>query len=344
MTFEEIIHQNCQNTQIHWWPRFAYHYTDIQNAVSILESGLLYSRYDATRLGLMKTDNASSQVIDNTESDVIKSVRFFFRPMTPTQYHNEGYKHPQLRYELDCTGNCPVPVFFAFNLGSLLKQPETSFSPSSRAGFSPTMHTGVDEFMKLDFSQIYKSGPMTNPVEEKAFRQAEIAHSSPFQVDSCLETILCRNEFEQNMLLSMIARKSMGTYRKYRERIKVCRQFMFQNNGLFISNLVFSENKLSIVFSDTYEKRRYTRTQKSRNNIAQLTPVNCKLILDWYNNMGRITRKSRAVSEIDYEKPLPLRLSLPPVEDAKQLSIQVYLEDSLIGFKMQVLQEAQRVF
>lgn len=343
MTYEEIIDQNCRNSPIHWWPRYAYHYTDIRNAVSILESGLLYSRYDAARLGLMKTDNASSQVIDNTESDVVKSVRFFFRPMTPTQYHNEGYKHPQLRYERDSSGNCPVPVFFAFNLVSLLKQPEASFSPSSRAGFSPTMHTGIDEFIKLDFSQIYKNGPMTNPIEEKAFRQAEIAHSSPFQIDTCLETILCRNEFEQNMLLSMIARKSMGTYRKYRDKIKVCRQNMFQYNGLYISNCIYSENKLSIVFADTYEKRRYTRIQKSHNSISQLTPVNCRIILEWYNSMGQVSYTSRAISMIDYERPMPLRLSLPLVEDAKQLAIRLYLEDSLIGFKMQVLEEAKRV-
>ena len=344
MTYEEIIVQNCQNSQIHWWPKFAYHYTDIRNAVSILKSGLLYSRYDATRLGLMKTDNASSQVIDNTESNVTKSVRFFFRPMTPTQYHNEGYKHPQLRLERDRYGNCPVPVFFVFDLATLLNQAGTSFSPSSRAGFSPTMHTGIDEFRKLNFGQIYKSGPMTNPTEEKAFRQAEISHTSPFQIDSCLEAILCRNEFEQNMLLSMIARRSMDTYRKYRDKIKVCRQFMFQYNGLSISNCIYSENKLSIVFADTYEKKIYTQKQKARNSITQLTPVNCRIILEWHDSMGHVVHTSRATIPIDYERPMPLRLSLPPVKDAKQLSIQLYLEDSLVGFKMQLLEEAQRVF
>lgn len=39
-----------------WWPRYVYHFTDIQNAASVIQSGYLYSRAEAERRGLMKVD------------------------------------------------------------------------------------------------------------------------------------------------------------------------------------------------------------------------------------------------------------------------------------------------
>lgn len=43
MTYEEIIAQNYLNK---WWAEFAFHYTDMSNAVNILRDGCLYSRED----------------------------------------------------------------------------------------------------------------------------------------------------------------------------------------------------------------------------------------------------------------------------------------------------------
>lgn len=88
MEYIDIIRDNSENrSPVSWWPKFAFHYTDVTNAVSILSSGFLYSRADATHLRVMKNDNASRQVIDMTDSDVVSKVRFYFRPLTPTQYH-----------------------------------------------------------------------------------------------------------------------------------------------------------------------------------------------------------------------------------------------------------------
>lgn len=94
MTYEEIIAQNYLNK---WWAEFAFHYTDMSNAVNILRDGCLYSRIDAEMYGNMSNDNASMQVINMTNSDIESYVRMYFRPHTPTQYHNEGYKHVRLR-------------------------------------------------------------------------------------------------------------------------------------------------------------------------------------------------------------------------------------------------------
>ena len=53
MTYKDIIRDNCENhSSVSWWPKFAFHYTDISNAISILHSGFLYSRASATILKL----------------------------------------------------------------------------------------------------------------------------------------------------------------------------------------------------------------------------------------------------------------------------------------------------
>lgn len=44
-----------------WWPKYVYHYTDIHNAVSILETGKVFSRNRAREI--MINENASLEVI-----------------------------------------------------------------------------------------------------------------------------------------------------------------------------------------------------------------------------------------------------------------------------------------
>ncbi|MCK4449304.1 MAG: DUF4433 domain-containing protein, partial [Anaerolineae bacterium] len=73
-----------------WWPRYVYHFTDVRNAASIIQSGHLYSRAGAERRNLMKIDNASPQIIQQTRPEHLEYVRLYFRPRTPTQYRNEG--------------------------------------------------------------------------------------------------------------------------------------------------------------------------------------------------------------------------------------------------------------
>ena len=97
MNYRDIIHNNCNQSKVSWWPKYAYHFTDVRNAVNILRTGTLYSRIEADERKLMVNDNASKQVIDMTHAAALSNVRFYFRPLTPTQYYNEGYKHRLLR-------------------------------------------------------------------------------------------------------------------------------------------------------------------------------------------------------------------------------------------------------
>lgn len=127
------------------------------NAVNILAAGRLYSRNQAKAKGLMVNDNASEKVIAYNDF-VTKYVRFYFRPLTPTQYYNEGYKHPDFRFDNNKNANVTVPVFFLLDLESMLNSGQMKFSATTLAGYNPSsVSTGVQSFTKLPFEKIYSS-------------------------------------------------------------------------------------------------------------------------------------------------------------------------------------------
>ena len=75
-----------------WWPNCLFHCTDIRNVVRILNSGELLSRVQAKASNTLEIDIASSDVIARTALEWQDYVRLYFRPKTPTQYNNEGFR------------------------------------------------------------------------------------------------------------------------------------------------------------------------------------------------------------------------------------------------------------
>jgi hypothetical protein len=153
-----------------WWPRFVFHYTNLQNAVSILHSGALFSRTEALRQGVMSSDNASPDVIQHTEPRWKDSVRLYFRPRTPTQYNNEGIR-PVHQRSLD--SHCPVPVFLLFDSLDILTRQSTLFSDRSLAKAAVGVGDSAVEFLKLPFQKIY--------------------HNTWFEPDQHDEIVACRH-------------------------------------------------------------------------------------------------------------------------------------------------------
>ena len=220
MSFAETIRDNCKHhSPVPWWPRFAYHYTDVTNAVGILEKGILYSRAKAESMNLMHNDNASRQVIDMTQTEARSCARFYFRPLTPTQYYNEGFKHSQLRYDQDENANTPVPVFFLFDLETLLSLPGVQFSEQKQSGYGSPLQYGEDAFSALNFDYIYSKGP-ENFTAAKSYRHAEILHQNSLNIDLCLKQVLCRNDIERTTLLNLLKKESPRSFHKYKDIIK----------------------------------------------------------------------------------------------------------------------------
>lgn len=147
-------------TKRKYWPRFAFHFTDIDNAIDILNQGFLVSREYAKKYGVMRNDNASNVVISQTNENVKSMVRLYFRPRTPTQYYNEGFQTSYRCNQSDLQANCPVPVFFLFDLVSLLKCPDVQFSDRSLASSGTSLMRTPTEFSRLPFDKIYHDSGM----------------------------------------------------------------------------------------------------------------------------------------------------------------------------------------
>ena len=128
-TYSEIIRQQRKRLprEINWWPSYLYHYTDVHNAVGILEKEWLYDRKTAEAQHLAKTDAASRNVLEVTGDDIKHCARLYMRPLTPTQYYSEGYKPEAARHKDYKETDCPVAIFFLFDAVRTLSYPGVCF-------------------------------------------------------------------------------------------------------------------------------------------------------------------------------------------------------------------------
>lgn len=344
MDYRELIKANCEHhSSVPWWPKFAFHITDVKNVVSILSSGYLYSRTNAKKLGLMHNDNASRQVIDMTKTEAAAYVRFYFRPLTPTQYHNEGYKHPALRYKGDDQANIPIPVFFAFDLEKLLKMPGVQFSELAQSGYGSQLFKTAEDFSNFHFDKIYSKGYDENWKDTQKYRHAEILYPSQFEINSCLTAILCRNNVERSTLLNLLKYESNTLYGYYKPIIKLCREDMYECNGLFINECQYHDNTVSISFSNTYKKVQHSRKEMSKQGLTTLPPIKARLELLWLNTKS-LLYKTVTETQVDYLNPKSITFTnLPNVPKAKMLQIKFYFEDDLMCLLAQSLSEAELI-
>lgn len=328
MTIQDVINENRKKAPVKWWPQYAFHYTDIENAVSILKTGWLYGRARAESLKIMDNENASRHVISITNNRVKTYARLYFRPLTPTQFHNEGYKHKNLRFEGEVFANVPVPVFFLFDLAKLIELQNVFFSETSQAGGGSEMLQGVENFKKLEFDKIYANSVMLNPQEEKKYRQAEILCRDSLDIDKCLSKIICRTEIERDTLLNLLRLRDKETYDKYFNIVSVKKDDLFEYNGIYISNIEYSLGNCNIIYSHTNEKIYYI----NRYSNGTLSPMVSRAIFDWSNGKNIIKQNvSEFFIRYDYPNSIMIKDLLPP-EGAKELYITVEVDSHLMAY------------
>lgn len=192
-------------------PRFLYHFSDISNIVSILECGFVGSRNLCIERGLMLNDNASKDVISITKENNKNMVRFYFRPKTPTQYHNEGIKSKYKKYKME-NAHCPIPVFLVFDAVGILSLSESRFVERNLA-YDPPIKSKIEELEKFDFEKIYHSGyTYDHEVIEK--RHAEVLIKDKCSLEN-LVSVVCRSAAEKDTLINLLKLKGVN-YKKYR--------------------------------------------------------------------------------------------------------------------------------
>lgn len=252
-TFEEVI-RTLKETVFFKYDsyhlsliKYAYHYSDLGNIISILNQKKIYSRKKSEEEGLMLNDNASTNVIGNTDDRIKEYVRFYFRPKTPTQYHNEGFKLESAEDSLDA--HCPLPVFLLVDLISLLNADECSFSEISLARKNTNLMNSGQDFLDLPFEKIYHKGRIDTKVKEDiiAHRQAEIVIPNEYDISNSLMKIMVRSFAEKQTLINSLPLQMRD---EYEPKIYIdSRKNFFNGMRLYINEVELSDSSVLIKFN-----------------------------------------------------------------------------------------------
>ena len=177
------------------WSRYLFHTTDVRNAASILHVGMLYSRREAVRRGLLANDQAADSVMARTRLEDQSYARLYFRPRTPTAWHNEGIRKPRdLAYR---SAHCPVPVAFAFDAKDVLTRADVRFSDQSVAHRDARVGQDAAFLELLPWKDVYSLLPANVPA-----KHAETLVPDRLPLDSTT-WVFTRSAAERTTLLTL---------------------------------------------------------------------------------------------------------------------------------------------
>lgn len=178
------------------WPSRLFHHAPLENAVSILQQGFIRARNDPDN-GLPR-DVAGADII-NLRDHAHQSVRFYFRPRTPTQFYVEGVRKPE-----DCRDfgvHAPILVMFVFRAKPILTAQGTEFSDENMQRGSALVGNNNNFFQQIPFEKVYHEGGLCGDRSIIAHRCAEVLASSPLPLEGNLQWVYCRSEAERQTLL-----------------------------------------------------------------------------------------------------------------------------------------------
>lgn len=325
MDYKDILEnqKNQLRSELKWWPNFLYHFTDVHNASSILNQGWIYSRERVEEQHIMANDNASNAVISATSEDSKCYGRLYFRPLTPTQFHNEGYKPIEVR-KSDLNASCPVPVFFCLNANATLHYYGTKFAEKGIAGHRHNIQHGVEKFSELNFSKIYHEGWFTE--EEKdiiEYRHSEVIREEGFPVEPLLKCILCRSMAEKETLLFLLKQFSLRMYNTYRDKILYKPKLKcFFNNGIYVKQVEVVDGVLKIYFNDPEQRH----IPKDKTDVR----INVKLSIEYKAKDGRVLSMQNAGSNLNYAKVRACRYELSSLEECDCIRLKVSIDDAVM--------------
>lgn len=142
-------------------------------------------------------------------------------------------------------------------------------------------------------------------------------------------------------LLNLLKYENPTQYYRYKSRIKLCREDLFENNGLFVTQCQFHGNTVSLEFSNTYSKAKHSYNEMRKRELTELTPIKARLELLWLNKQT-LCYKTVTETQIDYLNPKSLTFTnLPNVPHAKTIHIKFYFEEDLMCYLEQPLADAK---
>ncbi len=204
--------QSYLNDSNRWWSNYIFHFSHVTNIASILNNNMLLSREELDKFSNTNlNDNASQEVIDGTDNEFKDYVRFYFRPLTPTQFHNEGIRAKEEITTLNA--HCPVPVFLLFDT-AMLDDDDFYFSYESLAShYEIPLHQGEEALLNAPFHHIYHNESTYN-LDGHTIRKRR--HAEVVTKKQCdlkyLKKIVCRNTAEADTLKDLLNDNALALY------------------------------------------------------------------------------------------------------------------------------------
>lgn len=234
-----------------WWTKFVFHYNDINNIVSILNSGKLYSRNKAKELGLLRTDIANDDVIANTNLNVGEYTRFYFGAKTPTLYNNEGLI-PQ--NQIKNKAHCPVPVFLLFDFIEILSIENIYFSNGNMGAKQLEVYNDIKNLRALEWSYIYHREHLQNDGLKSHIiycRNAEVLVKDEVDVYKSLKWICVRSSADKDTLFNLV---DTNTKELIKDKIKIfTTDGLFHNHRTYLNTIKLAGKGLYINFLNMNE-------------------------------------------------------------------------------------------
>ncbi len=228
-----------------WWTNYVFHFTAVENAVKILKSGSLLSRKQVDKEDSNFVDSASPEIIGQTEERWKDFVRFYFRPRTPTLYHNEGFR-PTKSQTLHA--HCPIPIYLLFDFHSVITLADSEFSIGTLAGHTTQTYKTAEDFANFPFDYIYHDNWFT-PEDRNCIisaRQAEVIYPQRINLQY-LKLICCRSQAEYETLRNLL---STQIWNDWKDRIKVIgHQPVFFKKWLYIDQITLRDDNVILKFN-----------------------------------------------------------------------------------------------
>jgi hypothetical protein len=170
---------------------------------------------------------------------------WYFRPRTPTQYNNEGFR-PVGQRELN--SHCPVPVFFLFNSKELLTRKDILFSKGSLASKNSSLYEDAKSFIDIPFKLVYHDSSFSNQDKDTIIyhRHAEVVAFEELDLDN-LKYIFCRSEAEYQTLVDLLKPE---IYRKWEKMIGTTHKAnLFFKNWIYVDKVDLGKESINIKFN-----------------------------------------------------------------------------------------------
>ncbi len=307
----------------------------MSNVVEILKLEHLYSRSELKSRGESFADSASSEVIKQTSEKWKDSVRFYFRPQTPTFYNVEGLR-PKDRQKFGV--QCPMPVYLLFDFENIICHRDSRFSNGNLAASDAHISSTSSEFEKLPFQRIYHVGSI--PEEQKRaivfHRNAEVIVPKEVGLEH-LKRIWCRSEAERDTLRHLLGESLWDIWKdKITNRSD---HSLFFRQWIYVDTVEMSASTIrfrlnpchSLEDAGPYDIRVEIRETKTG---AKYLDVKNQCLLTW--NLQRFDTEfsnplgKKKWNEIETKPGNTLSYSLRNLAQPDDYSVQLFVDDQLV--------------